>query len=104
MLKFTGAWRFVSPGSIARGVVHDFAELIGKIATQGDRQDILEHFKDYFATAAGMKSNRSSSESWADSDLQNYMDQASANAPLFIEAFYDACEALGARDIAVPDR
>ena len=103
MLKFYGAWRFDPPASMPPGVVNDFSDLIGRIATHGDRQDILEHFKAYFAPAAGMTSNRSSSESWADSDLQSYMQHAAANAPLFIEAFYDACEALGERGVAVPD-
>jgi len=103
MLKFNGAWRFDPPGIISTGVVNEFSDLIGRIATQGDRQDILEHFKAYFASAAGMTSNWSTSESWADSDLQNYMQHAAANAPLFIEAFYDGCEALGGKDVAVPD-
>ncbi len=31
------------------------------------------------------------------------MREAAANAPLFIEAFYDACNTLGAKDVAVPD-
>jgi hypothetical protein len=47
MLKFTGAWRFDPPGIISTGVVNEFSDLIGRIATQGDRQDILEHFKAY---------------------------------------------------------
>ena len=64
MLKFNGAWRFDPPASIP-GVVSDFSDLIGKIATQGDRQDILEHFKAYFAPAAGTTTTRSSSESRA---------------------------------------
>ena len=41
--------------------------------------------------------------SWAETDLQSHMEQAAANAPLFIEAFYDACEVLRNKDIAVPD-
>jgi hypothetical protein len=57
MLKFNGAWRFDNPGPIADGVLLDFSRLIGKIATQGDRQTILEHFKTYFADAAGTTSS-----------------------------------------------
>jgi len=30
-----------------------FSKLIGKVAAQGSRQSILEHFKDFFAGAAG---------------------------------------------------
>ena len=105
MLKFNGAWRFDSPGDIPRSVVRGFAELIGKIAGQGNRKAILEHFKTYFADAAGFTSSYSSDAGWAETDLHNYMYQAAENAPLFIEAFYDACEALKTRqpDFAVPD-
>lgn len=105
MLKFNGAWRFDTPGSIADGVSAEFSRLIGKIVPQGSRQAMLEHFKDFFAGAAGSTSSWSSSATWAESDLQSYMSDASANAPLFIEAFYDACEALRRAhpDYALPD-
>jgi hypothetical protein len=102
MLKFNGSWRLDSPGAIPNGVVWEFSELIGKIAAHGDLQPILEHFKQYFAGAAGTTSSWSSSASWAQTDLQHHMGQAAANAPLFIEAFYDACNTVG-KDIAVPD-
>lgn len=105
MLKFNSAWRFDSPGEIQNGVVNDFFHLITKVAAQGNRQGILEHFKSYFAVAAGFTANQSSSASWAESDLNNYMNHAAENVPLFIEAFYDACEALQRNypEIAVPD-
>src|SRR6185503_9778420 len=77
MLKFNGAWRFDSPGHIASGVSAEFSRLIGKVASQGDsRQSILEHFKSYFASAAGTTSSWSSSASWAESDLDSYMSDA----------------------------
>jgi hypothetical protein len=105
MLNFDGAWRFDTPGPIPSAVDNAFFELIGKIASQGDRRRILEHFKSYFGSAAGKSASWSSSESWAESDLQSYMGDAAANAPLFIEAFYDACAALanGNPPTAVPD-
>jgi hypothetical protein len=105
MLKFNGAWRFDSPGRIANGVSAEFSKLIGKIASQGSRQSMLEHFKSYFASAAGTTSSWSSSASWAESDLDGYISDAAGNAPLFIEAFYDACESLQSAhpDYAVPD-
>jgi hypothetical protein len=103
MLKYNGAWRFESPGSIPSGVIDDFSELIGKMATQGDLQTIFERFKSFFAGAAGTTSSWSSSASWAETDMHAYMQEAAANAPLFIEAFYDACESLRKEDIAVPD-
>lgn len=95
MLKFNGAWRFDSPGRIADGVSAEFSRLIGKVASQGDsRQSILEHFKAYFASAAGTTSSWSSSASWAETDLEGHMSDAAASAPMFIEAFHDACESL----------
>jgi hypothetical protein len=105
VLKFNGAWRFDSPGPVAKGVSSDFTRLIGKIATQGSRQEILEHFKTYFADAAGTTCSWSSSSSWAESDLDSYMSDAAVNAPLFIEAFYDACNSLqnAHPDYAIPD-
>ncbi len=94
MLRFNSAWRFTTPGKIPQEVVSEFSCLIGKIAAQGARQAVLEHFKRFFAGAAGTTSSWSSSESWAESDLDSYMNEAAMNAPLFVEAFYDACESL----------
>jgi hypothetical protein len=105
MLKFKSEWRFDSPGVIPDGVFRDFSEFIRKVAAQGPRQSILEHFKGFFAGASGSASSWSSSESWAESDLEGYMNHAAANAPLFIEAFYDACVAIKKRnpEITTPD-
>jgi len=106
MLKLNSAWRFDSPGPIADGVSAEFSKLIGKVASQGDsRQLILEHYKRYFAGAAGTTSSWSSSTGWAETDLEGYMSDAAANGPLFIEAFYDACESLGRThsELAVPN-
>lgn len=72
----------------------EFESLIGRIAAQGDRQSIFEHFKGYFCGSIGAAHYRSTSESWAYTDLQRYMEEAANNAALFIEAFYDACETL----------
>lgn len=75
-------------------VVSEFDDLIGKIAAQGNQQAILEHFKGYFCSAVGSAHYWSSNSSWAQTDLMKYMNDAARNPPLFIEAFYDACEAL----------
>jgi hypothetical protein len=105
MLHFDGAWRFDTPGPIADGVLDAFEELIRKIVAQGNRQNLLEHFKSHFAGAAGVPHYVSSSASWAESDLQGLVRQAAGNAPLFIEAFYNACEELRARNpqMGLPD-
>lgn len=96
MLHFDGAWRFDTPGPIPDGVVDAFDELIGRIVAQGERRSLLEHFKGHFAGAAGVPHHYSSSTSWAEDDLRRLLPQAAANAPLFIEAFYNACEELRA--------
>jgi hypothetical protein len=88
------------PGAGHQG---DFFNLIGKVVIQVDRKKGLEHFKDYFASAAGTTSNSSSSVSWAETDLYSYMTEAATNAPLFIEAFYDACINYRRKGIAVPE-
>ena len=104
MLRFNNQWRFDSPGPIEPGVVSDFLNLINRISGQGSRKAILEHFKSAFAAAAGIPYHSSSDASWAASDLERTMDEAAANAPLFIDAFYSACEQLQQRapDMALP--
>src|SRR6202140_4182226 len=105
MLTFDNTWRFDSPGAIAPGVATAISDLINRICGQGNRHAILEHFKSRFAAAAGVPHHRSSNESWAATDLERVMDEAAANAPLFIEAFYDACQDLTRNhaDMVVPD-
>jgi hypothetical protein len=105
MLPLDNNWRFDSPGPIKPGVANAFSDLINRICGQGSRHAILEHFKSRFAAAAGVPNHRSSNESWAATDLDRIMDEAAANAPLFIEAFYDACHDLGLRNegMVVPD-
>lgn len=111
MLRFPGSWRFKPPAdndwinqSIPDDAVREFRELIDKTATQSSRQDILEHFKGYFCAVVGQPHVWSSSESWADTDLWTYMSAAAKNAPLFLEAFHDACESLRAgKELFAPD-
>jgi hypothetical protein len=105
MLHFNGAWRFDSPGPIPAGVVNGFSDLINKIVAQGNRRQLLEHFKSHFAGAAGTPHYPSSDAGWAATDLSRLMDEASNNAPLFIEAFYNACDTLNAQypEIGLPD-
>ena len=98
MLKFNNMWRFHPPASVDYAVVNEVSDLVGKIAAQGERQSVVEHFKDYFANAAGTTSSWSSSASWAETDLNSYMNDAAKNAPLFIAAFYDGCESLRAKN------
>lgn len=111
-LKFPPSWRFQPPrGSqchtetIPGEAVDDFIALIRKTTIQGDVQDFLEHFKRFFCRANGNPYYRSSSEGWAETDLLSEMSEAATNAPIFLEAFYNACEAIRDRpgDLFAPD-
>jgi len=103
VLKFESAWRFSSPGEIPDTVFRELSKIIAQIAR--NEQRVIECFKGHFASAAGCVSSWSSSVSWAETDLHSYMTQASTNAPLFIEAFYEACEELKSddKDQPIPD-
>jgi len=111
-LRFNGAWRFVPPAdgtftntTIPTAALNEFQDLIRRVATQGDLQDVLEHFKGYFCRAVGSAHVQSSNVSWAETDLRLYMEQAAENAPLFIEAMVEACRyaaGLG-EDFYAPD-
>jgi hypothetical protein len=103
MLSFPTEWRFESPGRLSDQALREISDLIGKITANGNGWKILESFKSSFASAAGTTSSWSSSESWAQSDLEGYMQGAAENAPLFIQAFYDTCEQLKAGGTPVPD-
>jgi len=104
VLNFDPTWRFQSPGKIASGVKP--AVLIKRVSGQfGNRQTIIEHYKRYFADAAGRPAHHSTSLGWAESDLDDYMSEAGENAAMFIEAFFDAGQALKSQnpEVIVPD-
>jgi hypothetical protein len=81
--------------------VSDFYNLVLKITGQGDSWSLLELFKAKF----GAGYSRSSSESWAISDLHSGMHGAANNAPAFIDAFWSGCEEIKASlpHVGVPD-
>ena len=99
MLQFEPSWRFTSPGPIPSPVVHAFYNFIDKIAGQGETWSIVEKFKYYFSGGI----SRSSSLSWAWSDLNDCMYRTAENGPLFIEAFYKGCADCQASGIGVPE-
>lgn len=111
-LKFPSTWRFEAPkgndgkaNQIPAEAVREFLGLIRKTASQGDLQDFLEHFKGFFCAANGKTHWVSSNAGWAESDLESEMFAATVNPPLFLEAFYDACNAIRQRpgDLFAPD-
>lgn len=106
----TDEWRFQPPpdgtyrnSSIPTEAFWEFHSLVERVATQGDHWDMLEYFKGFFSRAAGHSHVRSSSESWAETDLSSVMSSAPENAPLFLEAFHKACEGLRAKELFAPD-
>src|SRR3972149_1678824 len=110
MLKFDPRWRFRPPpdgryrsAAIPGEALREFEKLIEKVATQGRRWDMLEHFKGAFCRVCGTSHVWSSSESWAETDTFSFMSQAAENAPLFLEAFYEACEGLRSQKMFAPD-
>lgn len=105
MLQFDGRWRFDSPGPIEPAAVGAFRDLINRISGQAQRKAMLEHFKTRFSAAAGNPHWPSSNERFASEDLARAMSEAAGNAPLFIEAFWTACEDLKNRhpEMTVPD-
>jgi len=111
-LKFPGRWRFTPPTSIdenanqiSAAAVQEFLQLIRRTASQGDLQDFLELFKGFYCSANGTTHWGSSNTSWAEADLEAEMSAAASNPPLFLEAIYDACEAIRKRpgDLFAPD-
>ena len=111
-LKFPGRWRFTPPTSVDEranqlppDAVQDFMQLIRKTASQGDLKDFLELFKAFYCSANGTTHWGSSNTSWAEADLEAEMSATASNPPLFLEAIYDACEAIRNRpgDLFAPD-
>ena len=95
-LRFPGEWRFNPPAdgqylyaSIPDAAVREFVDVVDRISSQGNRWEIIEHFKGHFGV-----SGRSSSEDWAESDLDRAMRYEARTAPLFIEAFFNGCDSL----------
>jgi hypothetical protein len=85
MLQLPPEWVFGSPGALPSAAVEEFLSLILRVANQGESWAVLEHFKSAFGT-----SSRSSSASWALSDLRDAMDRSAENAPVFIANFWKA--------------
>ena len=68
MLNFSGEWWYHSLRAVPSGVEDEFIRTTIAVMSAG-----------------------------CSTDLERVMSEASENAPLFVEAFYDACEALESR-------
>jgi hypothetical protein len=106
MLQFDPNWRFNSPGTVDPEVVSDILQqVINRIAGDCSRKHILETFKRRFAQSTGTTTIASSSESWAESDLEQLMfESASENAALFAEALHGGLTDVEAMNVnaAIP--
>lgn len=83
--------------------VDDFLNLATRIISSPDRQQSIEVFKEHFCRVCDEHYARSSTLSWAKSDLERLAGSASSDITGFISAFCDACEYLSHQDIAVPN-
>jgi hypothetical protein len=104
-LRFNGRWRFEPPNDtectlsqVPPAAVEEFVELVRRLVPQADRWDTLELFKRYLVESTGATYWRSSALHFAERDLLRDAHAAAANAPLFIEAFFDACRAFEGGD------
>ncbi|MDC6378858.1 hypothetical protein BW687_001510 [Pseudomonas graminis] len=106
MLQFDPNWRFNSPGTVDPEVVSDILQqVINRIAGDCSRKHILETFKRRFAQSIGTTTGTSSSESWAESDLERLMSQSgNENAALFAEALHGGMADIEAMNVnaAIP--
>lgn len=93
-------WRFTSPGPMPGRAIDEFLRLIDAVGEQGDAKGVYELFKDCFR---GSSTPSSTSISFARYDLEQLMKEAATNAPRFIVAFLNGCEARAARGDDVPD-
>lgn len=100
-LTFRAQWRFEPPqdsesilSHIPQDAIAEFIRLVNKLAPQADRWDTMEHFKRHFIESVGMTYYRSSARRFAEYDLREAANAAAGNAPLFIEAFVDACRSF----------
>ena len=104
-LSFNGRWRFEAPpdtayilNQIPPEAVAEFIEMVNRLAPQADRWETIELFKRHFVEAVGSTHWRSSALYFAEHDLRRDASAAAANAPLFIEAFFDACRSFEAEE------
>jgi hypothetical protein len=100
MLQLPAEWIYATPGPLPGPAVRDFFDLILLISKQGDSWAIVEHFKAVFGGVG-----RSSSESWAHSDLSDAMDSSAENAPTFIASLWRGKVGIAQRhpQLSLPD-
>lgn len=88
---------------LADAAAQEFLNYARRVSSPNGRKSVLEEFKRAFCRVSGEPYNSSSSEGWAESDLIAAADKAAENAPGFVQAFVEACEALQRAGAVVPD-
>lgn len=83
--------------------VQEFLNYTRRVHSSLGRKNAFEEFKRAFCRVSGEPYYSSSSEGWAESDLSAAADKAAENAPGFIQAFVEACDALQNVGAVVPD-
>jgi hypothetical protein len=87
---------------LIESAVDEFLSLINRVSAPMGRQQAIEIFKQHFCKVSGDYYARSSSLSWAESDMSMQAQNASKDAPNFIAAVCDALEELGSQGVPVP--
>jgi hypothetical protein len=67
-----------------------------------NKKDVVEAFKEEFASIAGESSSWSSSYDWAVNDLSSAMDAAAKNAATFIDAYWSALKSVERQGVQCP--
>ena len=83
--------------------MEDLLNLAKRVTASGNRQAVLEIFKEHFCRVSGDYYGRSSNLDWAESDFRRNAKSAAPDGPGFIAAFADACEQLSQSGSATPD-
>lgn len=91
-----------APTPLPQAAMEDFLSYARKIHSENGRKYIFEEFKRAFSRVSGEPYYSSSSEGWAESDFCATAIKAAEHAPGFIQAYVEACEALGNAGAVVP--
>ena len=104
-LQFDPSWRLSPPPdgdfltqTIPPGAVSEFLCLVAQVATQKDRQEVLEHYKRTLCRVTGQRHYPSSNADYAEHDLRTIAEAAASKPARFIEAFFEACSSFANGD------
>lgn len=88
--------------SLPSAFVDEILEIIVKISSQGKSKQVFEHYKKVFCSVSGNTYYSSSDASWAKTDLDTAISDASENGPGFIVGFLNSTEELANSGFAIP--